>query len=125
MAFFRGNKYKAKPCEGFPSRLEKAVHDILKREEELGRITAIKRQQVVVLRDCEHCGTRITWKVDFSYVDKKDFETVFVEAKGVETAEYKRKLKLWKKAPPFKLEIYKGSWQRPKLVETVEKKNVG
>lgn len=121
MAFGR-NKYQAKPTNGFPSRLENAVHEVLLKLEERGEITSIKRQQVVVLRDCEHCGTRITWKVDFSYVDKQDFETVFVEAKGVETAEYRKKLKLWKKNPPFKLEIYKGSWQRPMLHDTIHKK---
>lgn len=121
MAFGR-SKYLAKPTNGFPSKLENAVHEILLRKEERGEIASIKRQQVVVLRDCEHCGTRITWKVDFSYVDKKDFETVFVEAKGVETAEYRKKLKLWKKSPPFKLEIYKGAWQRPMLQDTIFKK---
>lgn len=114
------SKYKAKPTNGFPSRLENAVHELLLMREKRGEIRDIKRQQGVVLRDCQHCGTRISWKVDFSFVEVESGSLVFCEAKGVKTADYKKKLKLWRKAPPHPLEIWEGSWQRPKLAERIE-----
>lgn len=118
---FRRNKYGAKRADGFPSLLEREVYQILVRREESGEIREIKRQTVVVLKDCKECGDRVTWKIDFSFVDCKSDQLTYCEAKGVETNDYKKKLKLFKKNAPAPLEIYKGSWQRPKLVERIEK----
>lgn len=117
---FKRHKYKAKPTNGFPSKLESAVYDYLVRRESLGEIAEIKRQCAVVLKNCDVCGTRVSWKVDFSFIETASGEIVYAEAKGVETADYKRKLKLWKKNPPARLEIYKGSGTRIRLVEKVE-----
>ncbi len=121
---FKQHKYKAKPVNGFPSRLEYAVFLYLQRRETLGEIKDIRRQHVVELKNCEHCGDRVTWKIDFSFTDCINKNTVFAEAKGVETREYRKKLKLFKENPPGKLEIYKGSYHsgevRLKLVEVVD-----
>ncbi len=115
---FHKSKYRAKPTHGFPSKLEYAVFLKLVERERLGEIRNIKRQQVVSLVDCDHCGTKMQWKVDFSFEEKG--AVVYCEAKGIETREYKQKLKAWRKSPPARLEIWKGSWQRPKLVEVIE-----
>lgn len=113
-------KFNAKPTNGFSSKLENAVHEILKLREKAGEISDIKCQQQVILQDGPR-EVKISWRVDFSYVDNKSGETVFVEAKGVETETYRLKLKMWRGNPPAALEIYKGSYQRPTLVERIEK----
>lgn len=115
---FRANKYNAKPCRGFPSKLEAAVYDILILREKSGEISDIKRQQTVVLQEGSR-DVRIAWKVDFSFVKKT--ELVYAEAKGIETMDYRLKLKLWRKNPPATLEIYKGDYRRVKLIETILK----
>ncbi len=119
---YRTNKYKAKPTEGFGSKFEAAVYYILLTREKLGEIKEIKKQQTVVLQGGDR-STRITWRVDFSFTEVSSGNTVYCEAKGFETNDYKLKLKMWRGNPPFKLIIYKGSYQKPKLVETIELKN--
>ena len=116
----RPNKYRAKPTNGFPSKLESAVHDVLLIRQNAGEIKDIRRQQTVVLQPGTR-HTRITWRVDFSYTDIKTSETVYVEAKGIEANDYKLKLKLWRANPPGRLEIWKGDYRRPKLVEVVDR----
>lgn len=127
---FRGkNKYKAKPCRGFPSRLEASLYDLLSLREKAGEIRNIRRQHVVVLQDGPK-DVRINWKIDFSAEVAPDWHLELFEAKGIQTADYKIKLKLYKKNPPAPLEIYFGSYRKrdgescvvPKLVERVEKK---
>lgn len=93
------------------------MYGILQLRERAGEISDIKRQQTVVLQDGPR-EVRITWKVDFSFIEKG--ELVYAEAKGVETADYKLKLKLWRKLKPAPLEIYKGHYRRPVLVERIE-----
>lgn len=112
------NKYRAKRSDGFPSKLEKAVYDMLFSWEKLGLISDLKRQQTVVLQEGPK-DQRITWRVDFSFLNEKG-ERVFLEAKGIETQDYKIKKKLWKKNPPARLEIWKGNYKKPKLVEVIE-----
>lgn len=120
---FSRNKYKAKPTNGFPSKLESAVHDILLIRQKLGEIKDIKRQQSVVLQDGPK-EVRINWKVDFSFEERigntTSFKLVYAEAKGIETMDFKIKLKLWRKKIPAPLEIYKGDYRRPKMVERIE-----
>lgn len=116
----RANKYGAKQANGYGSKLESAVGEILLLRESAGLIKEIKRQQTVVLQDGPR-EMRITWRVDFSFFNLKTNETEYAEAKGFETSDYKLKLKIWRKSPPAALEIYKGSYQNPKLVERIEK----
>lgn len=114
------NKYSAKRVNGFSSKLEHAVYELLKTKEKLGLISDIKCQQSVVLQEGGR-EQRITWRVDFSYFDLSSKELVYVEAKGLETDVYKLKLKLWLAKRPYRLEIYKGSYRRPHLVQTIFK----
>jgi hypothetical protein len=59
--------------------------------------------------------------VDFNFLDLKTKKRVWVEAKGCETERYRLCLKLWRGGHgPGELEIWKGSWQRPILVEIVK-----
>lgn len=113
------NKYNAKPANGFGSKLENAVHDILLLRQNQKEITDIKRQQSVILQDgCPK--EQIKWRVDFSYTRMSDQKLCYVEAKGIETMDYRIKLKLWRRLKPAPLEIYKGTWQRPKLHEVIK-----
>lgn len=113
------NKFNAvKTSGGFSSKLEAAVYNLLKLREKSGEISEIKQQQTVVLQDGPR-NTRITWRVDFSFYDLKTGQTTYAEAKGVETQEYKLKLKLWRKLKPANLEIWKGNYTRPILVELI------
>ncbi len=116
------NKFKAIRTNGFSSKFENAVHEILLLKQKLGEARNIKCQRSVVLMEGPP-GVRINWKIDFSFENRDtDWQEEFVEAKGVETADYKLKLKLYKMIAPARLTIYKGSWQRPKVYEIIEKK---
>ncbi len=118
------NKFKAVRTNGFASKFENAVHEILLFKQKLGEVRNIKCQQTVVLIPGPP-GVRIAWKIDFSCENKEfNWETEYVEAKGVETSDYKLKLKLYKHNPPARLTIYKGSYQRPKVYEIIEKRSV-
>src|SRR6266705_3243735 len=100
------SKYKAQRTNGFASKLESAVHDILVSRRNKGELSNIKCQQSVVLQEGPPT-IRINWKVDFSYENLMG-KTCYCEAKGIETADYKLKLKLWRAKCPARLEIWKG-----------------
>jgi hypothetical protein len=111
------NKYGAQPTNGFPSKLEAAVYELLVDRERKCEITDIKRQQTVVLQEGS-ATTRIAWRVDFSFVEVATGVVVYAEAKGMATLDYI--LKLWRAKPPAPLEIYIGSYKRPKLLERIQ-----
>jgi len=100
------------------SKLEESVYQLLALREKAGEIEDLKRQSTVVLQDGPR-NVRITWRIDFEWVNKATGETEYGEAKGVETEVYKLKLKLFRKNPPGRLEIWKGHHTRPRLVEVV------
>jgi len=105
----------------FGSKLEAAVFDKLGIREILGEIKDIKVQQTVVLQEGTKGkkGTRITWRVDFKATLTDTGEPIYIEAKGAVTPDYLLKLKLWRKNPPAMLQIYMGSYQYNKIVETI------
>lgn len=120
-------KYGNIRTNGMGSKLEASVYQILCLKEKAGMITSIQKQ-VRVLLATEKITYELTgkivfrpiyWKVDFSYIDQPNAKKVWVEAKGVETRDYKAKLKIWRESGPGLLEIYKGSWRSPRLVEVV------
>jgi hypothetical protein len=112
-------KYNAKPTNGFPSRLEAALYDQLLLKEKLGEIRNIKRQQSVVLQEGGK-DQRIAWKVDFSAEEAPLWRVAYFEAKGVETLDYRLKLKLWRAKRPAPLEIWKGTYRNIRMVERIE-----
>lgn len=122
LRFGYGSKYRAqRTSDGFPSKLEKAVFIRLLDQQALGLISNLKRQQTVVLQGGPR-DTRITWRVDFCFVNNETGRIEFAEAKGIETKDYKLKLKLWRANPPAPLSIWKGSYRSPKVVERIELK---
>lgn len=106
----------------FASRLEAAVYSLLLLREKAKEIKDIKCQYVVLLRDkCEHCGAEaVSWRVDFAFTDVKTGKLCYAEAKGIEDDTYRKKKKLWKAKPLGTLEIWRGSYQNPKLFEVIE-----
>jgi hypothetical protein len=117
----RFNKYNAKrTADGFPSKLEAAVYRLLQLRVLSGELRDLRRQHTVVLQEGGK-EVRIAWKCDFSAEEVATGRRIFFEAKGVETSEYILKLKLWRKNPPFDLEIWKGHYARPFLAERIRK----
>lgn len=116
------NKFGSHSADGFGSKLEAAVFSLLKTREALGEIRDIKRQQRVILQDGPR-AVQISWRLDFSYVNGKTEELVFVEAKGFETVDYKLKLKMWRFRKPHSLEIWKGDFRKPFLAEFIKKES--
>lgn len=116
-----GNKYGAlRTDDGFPSKLEKAVYEILCLRERAGEIRDIKRQATV------HLYGRLKWKVDFSFTVVETGETVWAEAKGKWTEDARIKLNLWRDGlGPGKLELWEGKYQRPILKDVVIPKGDG
>lgn len=108
-----GSKYRAVRTEGFSSKLEHAVYQILLLRSKAGEITDIKQQVRFLLSRAE-----ISWRVDFTYIANTG-ALVAVEAKGVETEAYRIKKKLWGVYGPCALEVWKGSWGKPVLWETI------
>ncbi len=120
MNWFRNkskHKFGAIRTNGFASKLEAAVYNLLLMREKMGEIRDIKCQQTVTLLNV------VKWKIDFSAIDIKTDKLFYVEAKGLADNIYKMKLKLYKHDPPAKLEIWMGSYQRPFLAEIVEVQN--
>lgn len=111
------NKYKAIRTRGFGSKLEAAGYDLLKLRELAGEIKNIKCQQAVTL--LEKNGQKIRWKIDFSFELCADGSLEYAEIKGVETADYKLKLKIYKMDPPAPLTIYKGTYRKLFIAERV------
>ena len=113
------SKYRAKrTADGFPSKLEASVYQMLLLREKAGEIKNIRRQHAVQFA----CGPR--WKVDFSFTDCATGETVYCEAKGAELETYRLKKRMYAGCPVLesagKLEIWKGTYARPVLVEEIK-----
>lgn len=107
--------------ESFPSRLEASVFQQLMLRAKMGELENIQRQACVrLMSKCKECGSGpVDWKVDFSAVVIATGETIYIEAKGVETSDYKKRKRLWKTRGPGVLQIYKGSWRNPRIVEEI------
>lgn len=101
------------------SKLEASVGQILHLREKAKVINDIRYQVQTWLTDA-----RIGWKVDFSFWERSDEQRVYCEAKGIETSDYRIKLKLWRVYGPGPLEIWKGTYQNPQLVEVIYPRQV-
>ena len=103
----------------FPSKLEASVYKLLLMRQASGEISDTKLQQAIVVKDrCPHCGDGpIVWKIDFSFT--YNGQTAYAEAKGVATASYIKRLRLFKKNRTERLEIWKGSWRNPAISEVI------
>jgi len=115
--FKKRGKFGAIRTNGFASKLESAVHDILKLKEHGGEIFEVVCQSPVELTDAN-----IRYKADFRYTDKKTGEYVWVEAKGAEGDRWRLIKKLWPHYGPGRLEVWRGTYRYPKLIEVINGK---
>lgn len=103
----------------FPSKLEAAVWCMLKQLQKVDDIRNVTRYPSVKLPG------GVTWKIDFAYVgffaktNRGMWLPCYAEAKGVETADYKVKLKLFEEFGDRPLHIWKGTHKKPYLWKTV------
>lgn len=113
MAF---NKYRAKrrlyQGYSFASGGEAECFAMLKLMERAGEIEVLQVQCQVELSDA-----KIVYKPDFKIKDLKTGETVYVEFKGFQTAEWRIKRKLWLAYGPSKLLVYGKLGSRITLIE--------
>lgn len=97
----------------FASKLERAVYELLKLRLAAGEITEIKCQVQVSLTKAG-----VIYRPDFQCFTAGG-GSFYVEAKGVETPEYRLKRRLWTVYGPGILMVYKGSYAKPVLHETI------
>jgi len=116
-----GNEHVDLDGHSFGSKLEAEVYQILKLRKMAGEIAHIQVQDHVII--CgppgHRCKKKIEYVADFrcQNFDGTDFH---VEAKGYENDRWPMKKTLWKHYGPGKLEIYKGTYKNPVLVETIQ-----
>lgn len=109
------NKFGAVKSSMGGSQLECSVRQLYELRQKAGEIRDLKFQQSVHLT----CG--ISWRVDFSFYDIKAHRRMWGEAKGLEDRRYQICKKLWAGGfGPGWLEIWKGHWRAPRLVELVK-----
>lgn len=112
------NKYRAKKCQDdagrtYDSQLERAVYHMYALMQKAGDVLEIQQQDSIYLTDA-----RILYKPDFKIIPASG-DPYWVEAKGVKTAVWNIKRRLWKSYGPGRLEVWEGSYTRPKLTETI------
>lgn len=112
------NKYHAKKVHhagySFASKLEAAVYNILHCRVLAGELSELKCQPHVFLTQA-----RIESIPDFSAIDLRLDALVYFEAKGLETAVWRVKRKLWTHYGPGRLVVYKGTHLRPYIHEEI------
>jgi hypothetical protein len=120
----KANKKGAVRTNGFPSKLENAVNDMLVDWQEKGFISDLRRQHRVEF-PCDkcppekNCAHTIKWKVDFSYTNPETNATEWAEAKGEEDAKFLKCKRLWKKHGKGPLRVYRGRYRKGRPVEPV------
>ncbi len=101
----------------FSSKLEAAVFQLLQLREAAGEIKDIKVQDSVYLTNA-----KIQYIADFKFTYCESGDDGWAEAKGFANEKWPIKRRLWISYGPGILEIYKGTWQRPELVEKINPK---
>jgi hypothetical protein len=89
---------------------------MLKQLEAAGEIKIIRCQDRICLTPPPH---RIEYIADFKIWDEQLSENVWIEFKGVETATWRLKKKLWGLYGPGRLRVYKGKSERINMVEEI------
>lgn len=107
LGYGRRNKYGARRVEydgiKFDSKLECEQYKVLKLLESKGKITDLECQPKVYLTK-----SRILYKPDFKFFDVDAAKWVWVDVKGMQTAVFRIKLRLWRVYGPGELQI----WER-------------
>lgn len=121
MSFYKQNAGHKYGMNVNGSKLEKAVGEHLRLLEAAGELRDI-REQVRVRVCCkgECCSKMAVYLiVDFSAVETDTGETVYIEAKGFETPEWRIKRRMWMHNGPGLLRIYKGTHRRFDVAEEI------
>lgn len=105
------NKKHSLDGHSFSSKLEASIYSLIKTNQ---RVELVQVQDHIYLTDA-----RILFIPDFKIKNLETGEFEWIEAKGIETDVYRIKRRLWKVYGPGRLEIWKGSHQRPFLHETI------
>lgn len=124
MSYFKAGKMRDRKLGNEPttcglehrhdSKLEVAVCEILQWRQKAGEIRIVKSQAHVYLTEAKyHCIP------DFECFDLKLNDLFWVEAKGFEVQRWGDTKKLWRVYGPGPLEIWKGTYRKPRLVETL------
>jgi hypothetical protein len=96
------------------SKLEFAVCQIIKLREMAGEIEHLQHEDHTYLTKA-----RIGYIPDFKCRDTKTNEIFWIEAKGYANELWPTKKKLWKHYGHGRLEVWRGTHQRPFLDETI------
>jgi len=102
----RGRRAAVK-TNGFSSKLENKVHEMLLERVASGELSDLRCQHRVDLIYGETHKNRMEWKIDFSAIDNATGNRKFFEAKGFSEDIYKIKLKLFRVIGEGVLEIWK------------------
>ncbi len=115
---YRNQKSSRPGGLSFSSKLEAAVYDMLYLQEKTGQIKIDKIQAHVYLTDA-----RIACIPDFLITNLETGEQEFIEAKGFTTDRFLIIKKLWEYYGPNVLKIYKGTYKKLYLAETIVPKH--
>jgi hypothetical protein len=96
------------------SKLESAVCQIIHLREKVGELRVIQAEDHLKLS-----AAGIVYIADFKCQDTRSGEFFWVEAKGFENDRWPILKKLWRFYGPGRLEIWKGTHNRPFLDETI------
>ncbi|TXH43498.1 MAG: DUF1064 domain-containing protein, partial [Desulfurellales bacterium] len=110
---YKNNRVKT-PGQSFDSQLEAAIHQMLLLRERAGEIKNIRSQVTLRLT-----LAKIGYRVDFVATDCKTGLDFGIEAKGFPTEVWNIKKRLYRFYGPFRLEIWTGSHNNPKLTEII------
>lgn len=111
------NKFGAQRTDGFASKGEAALFQLLKLREQSGEIKDIRHPARV------HLTCQIHWNVDFEFTFVKTRKKGWAEYKGFEDRRYRICKQLWKGGfGPGLLEVWKGHYSSPRLVEIIKPK---
>jgi hypothetical protein len=127
------NRFKSTPkygnrsttCElhgSHRSALERSVCALLQIRMKSGEFTEVLGEVHTSIcgpegHECSH-KSRVQSVVDFKCI-RPDGSALYAEAKGMETTDWRIKLRLWRHNRPERLEIWMGSAARPILKEVV------
>jgi hypothetical protein len=110
------------------SKLERAVCDMIWLREKAGELRHVGHERRLTLYS--QTEGKVTYVADFEvfplpYPQRVPVEggippTIFIEAKGVATAPWRRIVKAWKQVGVSPLEVYGGNYRRPKLLYTLD-----
>jgi len=102
------NKRVSSRGESFPSKLERAVFEILCLRVAAGELDMLTRYEKVSFLD-----GYVSWSIDFWAIETKTNTPVWIEAKGMKCQKWKLFEKVWKDRGPGKLVLYMGDYRNP------------